>query len=84
MTPVTFPQANIVMNPPPDVREDVIAPVPAYHSMVEGGPLDGAKVYVVAWKISESDLQKINDGAYIYLTMLDHVVPHILTTEFPN
>lgn len=44
--------------------------------------LDGSRFVVVAWKPTPEELNELNNGGMIYLSMLNGLLPHFLTTDF--
>lgn len=82
MNPVNFPEANHTFGPPADLVESQCMSVPAHVSIVRGGSVDGTAVVVVAWKPDAIDMERLQSGEPIYLSMLGGLAPHFLTTRF--
>lgn len=81
MDPIHFPQANFTYGPPAGMDESHCKSVPAHVGVVEGGPFDGEKVVIVAWKPDTKDLEHLQAGQPVYLVMYGGLMPHMLTTE---
>lgn len=77
----SFPQANIQMKAPPDM-ESCVGSIPAYRAIIQGGPMDGSDVFVLAWRPSEKEIEEIRNGACVYLTCIGSTPPHLLSTSF--
>lgn len=73
MSPQDFPQANITMQPPPGM-EDQVQPVRAYH--------DGTS-YVTCWKPSAEERVRIAAGAELYVVQMSSGMPPVLPTLDP-
>ena len=57
--------------------------VRAYAGKYEGGSVDGAAVIVVAWQPSLEDMDVLNKGGLIYLSVMgSSLPPHYLSTDF--
>lgn len=82
MTPIQFPEANATFAPPPDLDESQCMTIHAYVGETQGGTVDGANMVVTAWKPSEHELEMLNAGAPVYLTVLGGLPPHMITTSF--
>jgi hypothetical protein len=82
MQPADFPQANARFGPPPGLAESQVRTVPAHLAQVVSGSVDGARQIITAWKPTAEELQKLQNGALIYLSCLGGLPPHFLTTSF--
>lgn len=82
MTPIYFPEANFVFNPPPDLDESQCMKVHAHVCEVKQGSVDGVNIVVVAWQPDANDIAKIIAGQPIYLSVVGGLPPHFLTTNF--
>jgi hypothetical protein len=83
MTPIRFPQANCTFGPPDDMDESQVMTIPAFKGTMKGGNLDGSHFVTVAWKPSEEEIEKLQKGEAVYLTMMGGLSPHFLTVGFP-
>jgi len=83
MTPVVFDEANVVFGPPPGMSESQCASIPACAYEMIGGPLDGCRMVVVAWKPDAKDLEDLNKGSPVFLSVIGGLPPHYLTTSPP-
>lgn len=82
MIPVQFPEANCKFTAPPGLDESQVVTVPAYNGQVKGGSMDGVRCVVVAWKPNVIDLERLNAGGVVFLSVLGGLPPHMLTTNF--
>lgn len=82
MAPCDFPGSNATFGPPPDLDESQCQSIRAFCGQVNGGPVDGATIVVVAWRPDEQDLQRLANGEPLYLTMFGGLAPHVITTIF--
>lgn len=82
MTPVEFSEANASFTAPDGLDETQVQSIPGFQGVVERGSLEGLRMIVVAWKPDEAELQQINSGSPIYLTVLGGLPPHFLSTSF--
>jgi hypothetical protein len=82
MTPIEFSQANSAFKAPNDLDESQCFTIPAHQRIIVGGNLDGARQVIVAWKPTELDLERLNKGEPIFISMLGGLAPHFLTTTF--
>lgn len=82
MIPSEFPESNIKMRPPPDLEESQCAVIPAFVGEIEGGSCDGCPLTVVAWRPTTAELEAINHGASIFLSIIGGLPPHFLTVDF--
>lgn len=83
MIPIKFPESNIAFRPPPDLEESQCGTVHGFTGEIQGGSCDGCPVLVVAYRPTAEELEAINNGACIYLSMIsDGLPPHFLTTDF--
>lgn len=82
MEPTDFPEANVNMNPPPDLDESQCQRIRSFVGTVPRGHLEGARVIVVAWQPSPVDIARIIGGAPVFLSVLGGLPPHSLTTTF--
>lgn len=64
------------------MEEAQCKPIKAYAGPVDGGSLDGSLMVIVAWKPEPRDLERINRGEPIYISMIGGLAPHFLTTSF--
>lgn len=76
MAPINFPQANDILHPAPGTEEQVMA-LPIYrYSAVH--PEEGFTDLVLsAWKPSEEELKRINEGKPIYFMCYGKTHPPI-------
>ncbi len=56
--------------------------VPAYVCQIDQGSLDGLQLVVVAWVPDVTDLERLNSGLPVYLSVLGGLPPHFLSTAF--
>lgn len=82
MTPSTFPEANVRLGAPDGLTDTQVMTIPAYVGEVVGGSVDGLRLVVVAWKPSAIELERLNQGGEIFLSCLNILPPHFLTTTF--
>lgn len=82
MRPVHFPEANTHFTPPPDLEESQCLTVSGYSGTVRSGSVDGSQVTVVAWKLTEEEIEALRGGALLYVSMLGGLAPHLLTLSF--
>jgi len=82
MTPTNFPESNSKFGPPPDLAESQCSTIPAYIGEIKQGSVDGVTIVVVAWQPSDLDLETLNKGCPIFLTVIGGLPPHFLTTNF--
>jgi hypothetical protein len=82
MIPVKFPEANIKFSPPEGLAESQVMTIHGYVGDVVGGSVDGFKVCVVAWMPTPQEMEQILNGQPIFISMMNGMVPHFLTTEF--
>ena len=81
MTPVHFPEVNITFESPTDLPGSC-SPIQGYMGVVQGGVFDGSAHIVVAWHPSPEDLEKINAGHPVFLSVIGHLPPHFLCMSF--
>jgi len=77
-----FPEANAKFGPPDDFEESQVRSVPAHVGEIKQGSCEGQKIVVVCWKPTENELNQLNMGGCVFLTMFNVLVPHCLTTSF--
>lgn len=82
MTPAVPPVYTTVFRAPENMDDSQVGKIAAYHAKVVGGNLDGSDFVVTAWKPSPEDLKALNEGGMIFLSMLNGLLPHFLTTNF--
>ena len=82
MNPVAFQEANTTFGPPVGMDESQVAPIPAFVGVIAGGNLDGALLTVVAWKPTEEELKELNAGGSAFLSTINGLPPHYITTSF--
>lgn len=82
MSPVHFPESNVILGAPSGLTDTQVASIPAYVGETIGGSVDGMRLVVVAWKPSAEELKDLNEGGEIYLSCLSGLPPHFLTTKF--
>lgn len=82
MRPADFPESNCEFGPPSDLDESQCCAVQAYKGVIKGGNLDGSNVVVTVWQPDPEDIQRIVDGAPIFIGMLGGLAPHVLATDF--
>lgn len=81
---VHFPEANRRFVAPSDLAESQCQTAVGYVGIISGGSVDGSTVVVVAWKPSLEELNRLIEGAPIFLTCMGGLPPHFLTTDFHN
>lgn len=84
MTPATFKQANGILRPPEDLTDDQCESISSFTGQIQGGNLDGAPTFSVAWKPSLEELEAIALGEPVFLTVIGGMPPHFLTVGFPH
>jgi hypothetical protein len=83
MTPVDFPESNVLFGPPPGIDESQCKTVHAYTGLAGGGSMDGSSLVVTAWKPEPHELEDLNAGKPIFLTFVGGgLPPHMATTDF--
>jgi len=82
MRPVTFPEANTVLGPPPELAGSQCGSIPAHVGVVVGGSVDGVGLAVVAWLPTPEERAGLAEGGPVYLTFLGGVQPHYASTDF--
>lgn len=82
MIPSEFPESNIKFKPPPDLEECQCATIPGYFGEVTGGSCDGLPLTIMAWRPTAEELEAINNGAPIFLSIIGGLPPHFLTVDF--
>jgi hypothetical protein len=83
MIPTKFPESNIAFQPPPDLGESQCGVIHGFAGEIAGGSCDGLPLMVVAWRPTAEELEQINAGACIYLSLItEGLPPHFLTTDF--
>jgi len=82
MEAIKFSQANSVFKALSDLDESQCFSIHAYQRIIPSGNLDGAHQVIVAWKPSVLDLERINKGEPVFISMLGGLAPHFLTTSF--
>lgn len=82
MTPQNFDEANQVFSPPKDLDESQCISIPAFVGEVKSGSVDGVPLVVVAWRPTSEELDRLNAGCAIFLTMIGGLAPHYLSTTF--
>lgn len=80
MIPIDFPGKNFTFTKPTDMTDEQCSSLPVY----KGNTIDGMPVIISAWKPNYEDIQAINRGEPIYLTIIGHGMPPVsLDTENP-
>lgn len=84
MTPVRFPEANQVIGPPAGMTEDQVRAIPVFIGQIADpkSNLDGATVFVVAWELSDAEIEKLKVSRRVFVGMLGGVPPHALSLDF--
>lgn len=82
MTPIRFAEANKWFGPPPSLEESQCKVIHAYVGTVDRGSVEGLDMIITAWQPSEADLARLNAGGAVYLTCLNILPGHMLTTSF--
>jgi len=82
MTAADFPQVNTEFTAPDGLDEAQVKSIPGFAGVVERGSVEGLRLIVVAWKPTEAELERLNAGELIYLTVLGGLPPHFLSTSF--
>lgn len=77
-----FPEANTTFGCPVGMDPSQVATAPAYVGPIRGGNLDGMPCVVVAWKPTEEELEELNAGGLVYLSVLGGLPPHFICTRF--
>ena len=81
MSPTDFPQANATFGAASDLDESQIKSIRCRVGQLNGGPLDGAKQFVVAWQPDAEDLARLQNGGPMYISFLGGMPPHSVVTE---
>lgn len=81
MIPSDFPEANMILNPPEDTAPGAVLPIRALHCTCLSGPLDGSPAFITAWKPNPEDLERLNNGGFVYLSVIGAAPPHSLHTD---
>ncbi len=81
MTPVKFSQSNTRFGPPEDLEESQVRTIHGWTGEA-GASCDGMKLVVVAHLPTPEDLERLNAGEPIFLSVLGGLPPHFLTTRF--
>ena len=84
MKPTDFPESNQVFGPPKGMTENQVRSIPAFVTTIQGGGFDGTPAVIVAWKPTEEELIQLASGNPIFITMLGGLMPHHLSTSFPQ
>jgi len=84
MNPVKFPEANSTFGPPAGLEESQVQTVAAYVGQIERGSVEGMSVVVVAWQPTPAELEVLNAGGAIFLSVIGGLPPHFLTTDFQS
>lgn len=82
MIPTDFPESNTIHRAPPGFADSQVVPIPSYVGEIARGSCEGQMICVVAWKPTFEDLEKMVNGAPVFLTMFGGLAPHMLTTNF--
>lgn len=82
MTPVEFPQSNVIMTAPDGLDESQVLSIPGFRANIEGGNLDGLQMVIVAWKPNEAEILQMIHGAPIFLRCIGGLPPHSIHTTF--
>jgi hypothetical protein len=82
MSPIDFPETNVLFGPPADLDPSQCLAVPGYAGKIKGGSLDGASVVVTCWQPSAEDLAKLNAGQPIFLSFIGGLPPHMACMDF--
>ncbi len=82
MSPVKFPEANVMFGPPPDLEESQCLRIPAFAGTVQGGSVDGLQMVITAWLPSAEEIEQLRHGKPIYLSFIGGLPPHFVTTDF--
>ncbi len=82
MTPTFPPIYNSGYVAPEGMTSDQVGSIPAFKGRINQGNLDGADYMVTAWKPSSDDLRVLNDGGSIFMTAINNLPPHFLSTSF--
>lgn len=64
------------------MTEEQVQTVPVFVHDIEGGSCDGFRQVAVAWQPNAEDLQKLNNGGLVYLSVIGGLPPHFLSTDF--
>lgn len=82
MIPQQFPEANKVYRAPAGFTDTQVVPIPAFQGEAVGGSCDGQMITVVAWRPTPWEIERLEGGGVVYLTMFGGLAPHMLTTSF--
>lgn len=82
MIPADFPQSNCSFSAPDGLAESQVMSIPAYRHRVLGGSVDGCTQVVVAWLPTPAELELLNQGKPIFLSMIGGLLPHYLSMDF--
>jgi hypothetical protein len=82
MRNVDFPQANSQFKAPESLSEIQVRTAPAFVGRALGGSMDGTPMVVVAWQPDPDELEILNAGGPVFLTVMGGLPPHFLTCRF--
>jgi hypothetical protein len=84
MTPGIPPNHNRVFVAPEGMSAEQVSAMSAFQGTLSQpqSNLDGADFIVVAWKPSPEEVKAIQEGGMVYLSCLQILPPHFITTSF--
>lgn len=78
-----FPESNTHFTKPKELDESQCLDIKAFVGSVEGGSMDGTPIIVLAWQPNEQEIDRINQGSPVYLSIMGNILPpHMLTVNF--
>lgn len=82
MTPVHFPEVNILFGPPQDLEESQVQTIPGFAGQTQGGSCDGLPLTVVAYQLTKEEAQHLMDGGLLFFSMIGGLAPHYPSLDF--
>lgn len=82
MIATNFPEAFVDFVAPPGMSEEQVKTIKAWSGRIHGGSCDGSIATVTAWRPTDVELARLNEGGCVFLTVLGGLPPHCLTTSF--
>lgn len=84
MNPIKFEQSNALYGPPKDLTDSQCSTIYAYNGNVNGGSVDGINIVITAWKPTAQELEALNQGGPVFITMIGGLAPHYISTSFTD
>ena len=81
MNPAHFPEANIKLKSPPDMEGSCME-IAAWSGQIMNGMWDGTQAFVTCWEPTPEELEDLNNGGKVYLSVMGGMPPHNLSTIF--